>query len=66
MPRHSDKKERIPEPGEPFPQEHPETHFERKDRRWGNHLRDWGYLAVMMVIYLVWTLSIYFLEPGIR
>lgn len=57
---------KVPVPGEPFPDEHPETHFEREDVRWGSHLRDWGYLLVMMLIYLAWTIIIYALEPGIR
>ena len=28
--------------------------------------RAWIILAVMAVLYLVWTLVIYFLEPGLR
>jgi hypothetical protein len=28
--------------------------------------RAWIILAVLIVIYLVWTLVIYFLEPGLR
>ena len=28
--------------------------------------RAWVILAVMAVLYLVWTLVIYFLEPGLR
>ena len=28
--------------------------------------RAWVILAVMVVLYLVWTLVVYFLEPGLR
>jgi hypothetical protein len=28
--------------------------------------RAWVILAVMVVLYLVWTLIVYFLEPGLR
>jgi hypothetical protein len=28
--------------------------------------RAWIILAVLMVIYLAWTLIVYFLEPGLR
>jgi hypothetical protein len=28
--------------------------------------RAWIFLAVMMVLYLGWTLIVYFLEPGLR
>jgi len=30
------------------------------------HYRSWIILAALMVIYLGWTLVIYFLEPGLR
>jgi hypothetical protein len=58
----------IPEPGEPSPDEHPDTHFEREDERWTRtaQVRDWIILGAMMAIYLIWTGVIYFLEPGIR
>jgi hypothetical protein len=29
-------------------------------------MRAWIILAVLMVLYLAWTLIIYFLEPGLR
>jgi hypothetical protein len=29
-------------------------------------LRAWIILAVLMVLYLAWTLIVYFLEPGLR
>jgi hypothetical protein len=28
--------------------------------------RAWVFLAVMIVLYLGWTLIVYFLEPGLR
>jgi len=28
--------------------------------------RAWIFLAVMIVLYLGWTLTVYFLEPGLR
>jgi hypothetical protein len=28
--------------------------------------RAWIVLAIMMVLYLGWTLTVYFLEPGLR
>ncbi len=28
--------------------------------------RAWIFLAVMIVLYLAWTLTVYFLEPGLR
>ena len=28
--------------------------------------RAWVILAVLMVLYLAWTLVVYFLEPGLR
>jgi hypothetical protein len=28
--------------------------------------RAWIVLAVMIVLYLAWTLTVYFLEPGLR
>jgi hypothetical protein len=30
------------------------------------HTRAWVILAVMIALYLVWTLIVYFLEPGLR
>lgn len=44
------------------------SHLEREDDRWrvGAQLRDWGVLAVLVIIYLVWTQIIYLFEPGIR
>ncbi|MDX6449021.1 MAG: hypothetical protein QOK13_999 [Gaiellaceae bacterium] len=28
--------------------------------------RAWIFVAVMVVLYLAWTLTVYFLEPGLR
>jgi hypothetical protein len=39
-------------------------HGVRHSRR--NVGRAWIVLAVMILIYLGWTLSVYFLEPGLR
>jgi hypothetical protein len=29
-------------------------------------IRSWLILALLVVIYLAWTLTVYFLEPGLR
>ena len=29
-------------------------------------IRAWIFLAVMIVLFLAWTLTVYFLEPGLR
>jgi hypothetical protein len=29
-------------------------------------VRAWLFLAVMAILYLGWTLTVYFLEPGLR
>ncbi len=36
----------------------------RHSRR--NHVRAWIILAFLVALYLVWTLIVYFLEPGLR
>jgi hypothetical protein len=36
----------------------------RHSRR--SEVRSWIILAVLIAVYLVWTLIIYFLEPGLR
>ena len=36
----------------------------RHSRRAQN--RAWVILAVLVVLYLAWTLTVYFLEPGLR
>jgi hypothetical protein len=42
--------------------------FELEDRRWDarEQLRDWIWLAVMIVAYCAWTLFAFLLEPGLR
>jgi hypothetical protein len=68
MTESSEEKETKRAPGEPWPGEHPNTDLERDDDRWSRsaQLQDWLVLIVMIVIYLLWTGLIYFLEPGIR
>jgi hypothetical protein len=39
-------------------------HGVRHSRR--NITRAWIVLAVMIAAYLVWTLTVYFIEPGLR
>jgi hypothetical protein len=39
-------------------------HDVRHSRR--SEVRSWIILAVLIAVYLVWTLIIYFLEPGLR
>jgi hypothetical protein len=29
-------------------------------------IRGWVFLAVLAILYLAWTLTVYFLEPGLR
>jgi hypothetical protein len=31
-----------------------------------SHLRAWAILLVLVLVYLGWTLTVYFLEPGLR
>jgi hypothetical protein len=38
---------------------------EVRDSR-GSLIRAWIILAVLIVLYLAWTLTVYFLEPGLR
>ncbi len=39
-----------------------------EDVRWSRqaHIRAWVILAVMIAISLGWTLTVYFIEPGLR
>jgi hypothetical protein len=32
----------------------------------GSQIRTWVILAVLVVGYLAWTLTVYFIEPGLR
>lgn len=60
--------EDVPEQGEPWSEEQPETHYRREDNRWHYRarFRDWMILLMMIVTYVVWAGIIYLLEPGIR
>ena len=42
--------------------------FERADNRWDiqHARRDWIIIAILVVIYLVWTGTVFIFEPGIR
>jgi len=42
--------------------------YERNDNRWDIRRanRDWIIIAVLVVIYLVWTGTVFLFEPGIR
>jgi hypothetical protein len=44
------------------------TTFDRWDNRWdiGHAHRDWVVIGVLVIIYLIWTGTVFFLEPGIR
>ena len=45
-----------------------QTTYERADNRWdplhGN--RDWIVIAVLVVVYLIWTGVLFLFEPGLR
>lgn len=60
--------ENVPEPGEQWTEEHPDTQYHREDTRWNfrSQLRDWMILLLIIVTYIVWAGLIYLLEPGIR
>ena len=42
--------------------------FNEEDERWGARaqLVDWLILLGLMVLFAAWTLTVYFLEPGLR
>ncbi len=42
--------------------------FERADNRWDitKANRDWIIIAVMVIVYLVWTGIVFLFEPGIK
>jgi hypothetical protein len=64
----STEPENVPEPGERWSEEHPDTEYHREDERWNfrSQLRDWMVLLLIIVTYIVWAGLIYLLEPGIR
>jgi len=52
----------------PESQEVQPTTFERLDNRWDpqHARRDWIVIAILVVVYLVWTSIMFLFEPGIR
>jgi hypothetical protein len=62
------RKAEPPEPEMPLAEEERRRSFELEDRRWEprQQLRDWIWLAVMIVAYCAWTLFVYLTEPGLR
>ncbi len=45
-----------------------ETSFRMEDERWSrsDQIKDWLKLLLMVIATFVWTLIVYFLEPGLR
>ena len=45
-----------------------ESSFEIEDPRWARseQIKDWLKLGLMVIIYLAWTLLVYWREPGLR
>lgn len=45
-----------------------QTTYERIDNRWDpqNGRRDWVVIVILVIIYLVWTGTLFLFEPGIR
>lgn len=44
------------------------TTYERADNRWDltHKNRDWIIIATLVIIYLLWTGTVFLFEPGIR
>ena len=44
------------------------TTYERADNRWDpqHGQRDWIIIATLVIIYLLWTGTVFLFEPGIR
>ena len=60
-----------PEPSKPempLAEERRRRSFELEDSRWEarQQVRDWIWLAVMIIAYCAWTLFVYLTEPGLR
>jgi hypothetical protein len=57
-----------PESGMPLAEDEHRRSFELEDRRWAarDQVRDWIWLAVMIIVFTAWTLFVYLLEPGLR
>ncbi len=53
---------------EPRPHANPQGRDEIEDERWSasHQVRDWMWLALMIIGYCVWTLVVFALEPGLR
>lgn len=62
------KKSAPPEREMPLAEDERRRSFELEDRRWEarQQVRDWIWLAVMIVAYCAWTLFVYLVEPGLR
>ena len=62
------RKEDPHEPEMPLAEEQRRRSFELEDRRWEarQQVRDWIWLAVMIIAYCAWTLFVYLAEPGLR
>lgn len=45
-----------------------QTSYERSDNRWdiAHANRDWMIIAVLVVVYLIWTGVLFLFEPGLR
>ena len=57
-----------PDPKMPLAEEERRRSFELEDSRWETRqqLRDWAWLAIMIIAYCAWTLFVYLTEPGLR
>ena len=62
------RKTKPPKQEMPLAEEERRRSFELEDRRWEprQQLRDWIWLAVMIVVYCAWTLFVFLTEPGLR
>ena len=62
------KKVDLPEKEMPLAEAERRRSFELEDRRWEarQQVRDWIWLAVMIIVYCAWTLFVYLVEPGLR
>ena len=56
------------DPEMPLAEDERRRSFELEDRRWeaGQQLRDWIWLAAMIIAFCAWTLFVYLVEPGLR
>lgn len=58
----------MPNPGPKPETEDVHTTYERTDNRWDpqNARRDWIVIVILVVIYLLWTGTLFLFEPGIK